>query len=535
MERKRKFLCGKWKYRINGGSEETRNVPFSAFCTGESECYTEFDSEIFDVKTQSVLLVFEGITYKAEVLVNGKLIGEMLPYCRYVFDVGNILKLGSNKVLVKLYDMGVVFGPSEGWENYGGIIRDVYLEYVSKARIKNFFWKTDLSKNYNSSGCSIRVELDIPSKDSAAYSIQAILRNRGAVVSSARTDLKQAKAVVNFYVDNPALWSPDAPNLYDLEVNLLLKDTVIDAVSGAVGFKELKAKGGKFYLNGEALFLRGVCRHDMWGHSGGHTLTDAQMEQDMQMIKRTGFNFVRLVHYPHNKRIVEIADRIGLLVSEEPGLWWSDLKNKEVTDAALEVLRSTIIRDRSNVSVAFWLAFNECELTAEFAAMAASVAHKNDPTRLVSGANCMNTADTKRLFTEQGFDFYTYHPYGPNPNNVSTGIGGAKEPASMAMIMKELDDKPLVFTEWGGWYPIGNHNLMNEFLDTLINAGKSNEKGKGLAGMAYWQWNDIYEANRGPPACIDGILIEGLVDVDRHPKEDLAVFSAKLAESFYEK
>jgi hypothetical protein len=232
---------------------------------------------------------------------------------------------------------------------------------------------------------------------------------------------------------------------------------------------------------------------------------------------------------------VEIADRIGLLVSEEPGLWWSDLKNKAVTDAALEVLHRTILRDRSNVSVAFWLAFNECVLTPEFTAAAASMAHSTDPTRLISGANCMNTADTKKLFTEQGFDFYTYHPYGSGVDNVTTGIGGAKEPSTMARIMQELDDKPLVFTEWGGYWPIGNGRLMADFLDTLISAGKSNEKGKTLAGMSYWQWSDIYETNRGLPGCADGILIEGLVDVDRNPKEDLAVFRTKLLESFYEK
>jgi hypothetical protein len=253
------------------------------------------------------------------------------------------------------------------------------------------------------------------------------------------------------------------------------------------------------------------------------------------MIKRSGFNFVRLVHYPHHKRIVEIADHIGLMVSEEPGLWWSDLKNKEVTDAALEVLRRTILRDRSNVSVAFWLAFNECVLTPEFVAAAASTAHNTDPTRPISGANCMNTADTKKFFTEQGFDFYTFHPYGSGINNVTTGIGGVKEPASMARIMQELDDKPLVFTEWGGYWPIGNGKLMADFLDTLISAGKSHERGKTLAGMSYWQWNDIYETNRGLPGCVNGILIEGLVDVNRNPKEDLAVFRTKLLESFYEK
>ena len=63
----------------------------------------------------------------------------------------------------------------------------------------------------------------------------------------------------------------------------------------------------------------GVCRHEMIG-AYGHTVPDAIVEADMRRIKENGCNFVRLVHYPHNKKTLEMADRLGLMVSEEPGL-----------------------------------------------------------------------------------------------------------------------------------------------------------------------------------------------------------------------
>lgn len=56
----------------------------------------------------------------------------------------------------------------------------------------------------------------------------------------------------------------------------------------------------------------------------GHVVSCEQFGEDMKMIKSTGSNFVRLVHYPHCKATLDIADKLGLMVSEEPGLRWSD-------------------------------------------------------------------------------------------------------------------------------------------------------------------------------------------------------------------
>ena len=50
----------------------------------------------------------------------------------------------------------------------------------------------------------------------------------------------------------------------------------------------------------------------------------------------------------------------------EPGLWWSDMTNQEICKGSLDILKNVIIRDRSHVSVAFWLSFNECRFTKEF-------------------------------------------------------------------------------------------------------------------------------------------------------------------------
>jgi beta-glucuronidase len=538
--RERLSLCGEWKYRVNGGAETIKIVPFSALCTGKSHCTKIFDLTRNNTGAGRALLVFEGITYRADIVLNGKKIGVMLPFCPYVFDITALLREKGNVLELDLTDMNLPFGPSEGWENYGGIIRDVYLEFVSDVWIGNVFWRTKFNKTFDSTEASVKLELkNFPAKGKGGmYRVRTVLKDRNRVIAEAGTETAAAKPELKFRVDNPALWSPDAPNLYTLETVLYKDGAETDRLIESVGFKELRAAGNRFFLNGEPIFLKGVCRHDIWGECG-HTLSDAQMQRDMCMIKGAGCNFVRLVHYPHNKKIIDLADRLGLLVSEEPGLWWSDLKNPETTKAALEVFKRVIRRDRSRISLAFWFAFNECILTHEFLSAAAKTARKNDPTRLVSGANCMSPDVTKKMFSEHNFDFYTYHPYGSHPGEITGGFAGEKEgwrgSMSMAKVMEILDDKPLLFSEWGGYYPIGNRRLMCHFLDVIIAAGKSTEKGKTLAGMSFWQWNDIYEHNRGFPACKDGILAEGLVDINRNAKEDLDIFSRKLAETAYTK
>ena len=153
-------------------------------------------------------------------------------------------------------------------------------------------------------------------------------------------------------VNDVNLWSPDSPNLYVLKVTLLNGEKELDVYTCKVGFREFICDKHRFLLNGEHLFIKGVCKHEMFGDSG-HCPSLEQMRYDLQMIKDTGCNFVRLVHYPHNKKVLEIADEIGLMVSEEPGLWWSDTSDPEVSNGSLEVLRRTILRDRNHPSVVF--------------------------------------------------------------------------------------------------------------------------------------------------------------------------------------
>ncbi len=507
--RKVQSLNGWWDYRIGKGNWIKKQVPYSDLCVGLSECKLCFDAVSL---SDRAFLVFEGITYLAKVTLNGKEIATLDPYIERRLEITDLIKAKDNLLTVEITDMGLPFGPSAGWENYGGIIRNVYIEYTNASVIEDIVWHTEFKNEFKTAVCYVELTLDLKGENE---SFCAVLKDKEGKTVAEHT-MPSGADKLSFELPKPQMWSPDSPYLYTLECSIVADGEAVDTVVQKVGFKDLKIKGRKFFLNGEYFFLFGVNKHDLFGEEG-HTYSDEILRRNLLMIKSTGANYVRLVHYPHNKRVMEIADEIGLLVSGEPGLWWSDMTNKDTCDGALRVLEGLIKRDKNHVSIAFWLSFNECHFTLEFLMDSAKTARKADPYHMISGANCMSLEMTKENYLKCGFDFYTIHPYAPTSERM-------KESA------KTLTEMPLVFTEWGGYYCDNNPRSFMEFIDTVVNLSRNSEDSDAvLAGACYWEWAETYDFNRGRPACVDGVLHEGLVDMYGNPTPNFKVFAEGFA------
>ncbi|MBQ9131449.1 MAG: hypothetical protein IJX62_03115 [Clostridia bacterium] len=489
-----KFLLnGTWKYQVGQGEPSSIDVPFSRLPVGRSECVKRFDLPKSAART---FLKFDGITYYARVTLNNVDLGEMLPYCEYEFDITDLVKPTGNTLSVILEDINRSFGPSEGWQNFGGIIRDVYLILRNESYIENVFFHSTLRNGYRDAEILTEVKAVCPTD--ATLRIELFDGDERVLSYCQQVGHTQVASMCGV-----KLWSPQTPTLYSLSVSLVCDGSVVDIYRCAVGFREISHDRHRFLLNGNPLFLKGVCKHEMVGDSG-HCPTTEQVESDLRMIKEMGCNFVRLVHYPHDKKVLDIADRLGLLVSEEPGLWWSDTSQDEVREGSKEVLRRTVLRDRNHPSVAFWLCFNECKFTERFLWESAEICRQYDPTRMVSGANCMNDEDTLLYYNRCRFDFYTMHPY-------SDTFARAQKSAEI------LCDKPLLFTEWGGYYMYDNPHLLLDFMTKMSRLYHHGDDNGALAGAFFWFFAELNDFNRGAPACIDGVLREGLVDQNRNP------------------
>lgn len=496
-------LNGTWQYRIGRGAYTTREIPYSAPPVGHSECRRTF---IPATDAPHTFLRFDGINYHATVTLNGVKLGEMLPYCTYIYDITPHLNGAGkeNDLIVELEDIAPVFGPSEGWENYGGIPRDVTLLFREEAYLTDVFFSATLTDDYTAADMTVRTKANAERGDVVRVTLLDGEREVLTYVQPANGEAQPHR------VAGVHLWSPDVPYLYTLRTELLHVGHVVDTDERKVGFREFTVGKRRFYLNGEPIFLYGVCRHEMVA-SRGHITDPAQIEADMRQIKDMGCNYVRLVHYPHSRVTLDIADRLGLMVSEEPGLWWSDTANGENHDGSLEVLRRTILRDRSHASIVFWLCFNECKFTEQFLIDSAKTCRAWDPTRPVSGANCMSLEDTVKYYELCGFDFYTMHPYDATTKRIKDSVAA-------------LRDKPLIFTEWGGYYVYDNPRLLRQFIRQMIAYWQESDDGDVLAGACYWCYADMHEYGRRRPAVQDGILTEGLVDIYRNPSTIFDVF-----------
>ena len=157
--------------------------------------------------------------------------------------------------------------------------------------------------------------------------------------------------------------------------------------------------------------------------------------------------------------MVELADELGLLVSEEPGYWGMDFNKmpRSMVELGYRIMEKTIRRDWHSPSVFAWLLSNECHLTLEFLREGKEICNKLDPIgRLVSAANSMPKEKAKPIFEQAGMDFFDQHPYTFNVDDFNREA--------------EFDgpSRPLTFTEWGGKAIGQSQMVMQSSVERLL-------------------------------------------------------------------
>jgi beta-glucuronidase len=181
------------------------------------------------------------------------------------------------------------------------------------------------------------------------------------------------------------LWSPEHPRLYEVEVA-----AETDRVTEPIGFRTIEVEGTEILLNGEPLFLRGVCAHEEAPFRGGRAWSLEDARTQLGWVKELGGNFVRLAHYPHNETIVREADRMGILVwGEIPVYWTIDWDDPRPLASARQQLAEMIGRDRNRAAVVLWSVANETPISDARNAFLGTLiddARRLDPTRLLTAA-----------------------------------------------------------------------------------------------------------------------------------------------------
>ena len=366
------------------------------FEAGKGEYRKEFRVESLELRDKLVKLHFEGVYQKAEVYVNGQRAGQHhYGYTPFTVDVTPYInkdKKQANEVVVKVDNSQQ---PNCRWYSGSGIYRHVWLETMPALHIAEngvFVTTPEVSAD------KARVQVDVTVQNESQADRNATVVVGGAQLMVAVKASESKTVTTTLFVNNPRLWSPESPTLYEAKVELKEAGNVIDNATARYGIRSFSfdAENG-FVLNGQKVLINGACVHHDDGVLGARAFDDAEIRKVRQM-KEAGFNLIRTSHNPTTRAFLDACDSIGMLVIDEAFDGWRTQKNpydySTVIDSCFrQDIHAMVLRDRNHPSVISWSIGNEVierkDIRVVYTARQMKKAiHELDTTRPVTEALC---------------------------------------------------------------------------------------------------------------------------------------------------
>lgn len=508
-----------------------------------------------DLEGRKVYLYFEGANQITEVWVNDKFVGKHIGgYSAFCFDVTSAICKGENNVRVKVDNSHNVAVPplSADFTFFGGIYRDVNLILTSATHIS--------TTHYASSG--VYISTPQVSEQRAVANIRTMLTNgsgskqtlylchkvvapNGEVVKVAKERVVIAPNTENFEcstsveIATPQLWSPDAPNLYKVYTSLCDKSgKELDKVLNTMGVRWFELNPDKgFFINGKHYKLMGTNRHQDYAGEA-NALSDARHIADLKMMKEMGSNFLRISHYPQDRLVPRLCDRMGLVASVEIPIVNAVTPGDEFLENSLEMIREMVYQDYNSPSVMIWAYMNEvllrlpvnqkdeaklAEYYAEVYRQASAIEEllrKLDSSRLTmipchTAQRRYEASGILKLPNIIGWNAY----YGWYSRSID------RFAQFLDKIHSDYPDKGLIISEYGADMDIRMHSFQPERFDYTCEYGllfnqryiADMLKRDFVVGANAWNFNDFHSESRADG--IPHINNKGLVDASREKKD----------------
>lgn len=332
---------------------------------------------------ERILLRFDAATHSAKVYVDDRLVGEHVGgYTPFDIDITDAVKPGAAfrltvAVSPDLTNVTIPPGKIEvgmtgaktqtyfhDFYNYAGLARSVSLYSLPQVHVDDVTVVTTFE------GSTGFIDYRVDTVGSAEIRVR-LADAAGSVVATASGPDGRLE------ISDVVLWKPGAAYLYELAVEAVDGEDVLDAYSLAVGVRTVEVRGEEFLVNGEPFYFTGFGKHeDTFVRGKGHD--DAYMVHDFQLLEWTGANSFRTSHYPYAEDVLDFADRHGILVIDEtaavglnmgvvgglsgtpPFPTFSEQYAGAETQAAhAQHLRELIGRDKNHPSVVLWCIANE--------------------------------------------------------------------------------------------------------------------------------------------------------------------------------
>jgi beta-glucuronidase len=351
----------------------TVDVPFNWYDLGpEMDEFkgTTWYRKTFEVSADRLkgraVVHFRGAYYRAWVWLNGERVGAHEGgYTPFEFEITKLLKPGKNALAVRVSN---VIGPDDiqigDWWNYGGIHREVFVEFTGAARVASLSIEPELNADLSAAAVKFKLDVDGAGADAAKVYIYRLNGENKELVDSVAVPVSGAGAAgAEWSAVRPALWSPEEPNLYFAKAVLFSNGKPVDGYGDVFGFRKFEVRGTAVYLNGKRTFFRGVNRHDEHFHGeppdAGRVMTEEERIGDFKAIKDMNGNAMRTAHYPNHPYNYYITDRLGIMTIEEGGPIGGPLNDDAHIGKLKHQLKEMVDRDRNHPSIILWSIGNE--------------------------------------------------------------------------------------------------------------------------------------------------------------------------------
>jgi len=562
-----KTINSGWEFQLeNSENPKIINIPHTwnaedAFNDGDYfRGKGSYKKQIFipeNWNNKSVFLKFEGANQQTRVFVNESLAGKHTGgYTSFIFDLSEYLEPGaSNEIRIEVDNAhNANIPPLEADFNfYGGIYRDLELIITGKSHFQlegetagNLLIKTpevttklaevifEGKMVNNRKHLKLQIEITDPS---------------GNKISDYEEPLKSEEFSVNFEINDPKLWSPEEPNLYNLKANLTDSESgeILDSYSSNFGCRWFKADPEKgFFLNGKPIKLIGANRHQDFENMG-NAVPNAIHRKDYQMIKDMGANFIRTAHYPQDPEVYRICDELGLLVwTEVPVI--NDVTDSEAYHQnAINMQREQILQLYNHPSIVFWGYMNEIFIRLVFTGDMSEVAKKAKIATSVELAKKLE-AETKKLDTTRlsvmalhENDIYNTSRIADIPDVIGWNLYFGWYTQGLQNLGKFLDNqhkkypnRPLLISEYG---PGSDSRIQTNYpkpwdfsesyqLKSHVSYINQVMERDYMRGMAAWNFADFGSSGRQDSRPF--INQKGLVNFNREPKDIYYYYKARL-------
>lgn len=270
-------------------------------------------------KTRRTVLHFGGVCAAFTVYLNGKEIGYSEgSHMPSEFDITDVIKATDNCLVVKVYKWSTsTYLEDQDFWRLNGIFREVYLYSTAHDYTLDVYSRASLTDDYRDGLLELDIDVITANAD-LTYSAVLYDQAEEKIVTLTGT-FKEGKGTAKAVIKAPHKWTAETPYLYTLILTLEDKQQVIEISSYRVGFRKVDIQDAKLLINGQAVILKGVNRHDMHPERG-YAVTREDMLRDVMLMKKHHINMVRTSHYPNDPYFYACCDAYGLYVMDEADL-----------------------------------------------------------------------------------------------------------------------------------------------------------------------------------------------------------------------